>query len=117
MKSLSDGEVLASDILLKTISNYFIKFLIFISLITMITWIFLIYDGVIEEDYSFAINRLISLIVVSCPCAFGLAVPSVVSIILQTGIKYGILLKKNTIFNRLNKINCVVFDKTGTLIS
>lgn len=74
VKSLSDGEVLANDILLKTISNYFIIFLIVASLITMITWIFLIYEEVVDEEYFFAIDRLISLIVVSCPCAFGLAV-------------------------------------------
>ena len=54
---------------------------------------------------------------VSCPCAFGLAVPSVVSISLNQGVKNGILLKKNHIFNKIDSIKSIVFDKTGTLIS
>lgn len=53
----------------------------------------------------------------SCPCALGLAIPSVIAISLNIAMKLGILIKKNNLFEELNKIKCIFFDKTGTLFT
>lgn len=55
------------------------------------------------------------MLVVSCPCAFGIAVPLAVSVGIFKALKEGILVKKSSIFEVFPKINTVVFDKTGTL--
>ena len=47
----------------------------------------------------------------------GLAIPSVVAITLNLAIKDGILIKKNNLFENLNKLNAIIFDKTGTLFT
>lgn len=74
-------------------------------------------NHIVDKPLVYAISRMVSVIVISCPCAFGLAVPAVVSITLKMGIKHGILLKNTDIFNRLSTIDSFVFDKTGTLIA
>ena len=53
----------------------------------------------------------------SCPCALGLAVPSVMAIILNLATKSGILIKNNSVFEKMKKANIVAFDKTGTLFT
>lgn len=67
--------------------------------------------------YSFILERAISILVVSCPCAFGLAIPTVTTIALNKALKSGILIKNLSILPEIRKANCFVFDKTGTLTS
>lgn len=55
--------------------------------------------------------------VASCPCALGLAVPSVIAIALNLAIKSGILVRKNTVFEKSKTCEVVAFDKTGTLFT
>jgi Cu+-exporting ATPase len=63
------------------------------------------------------VERGIGVLVASCPCALGLAVPSVIAIILNLATKSGILIKNNSIFEKMKKANKISFDKTGTLFT
>lgn len=58
---------------------------------------------------------MIGVLVASCPCALGLAVPTVLAISLNIAYKNGILIRKNSVFENGNKCLVVAFDKTGTL--
>ena len=62
-------------------------------------------------------ERGISVLVASCPCALGLAVPSVIAIILNLATKSGILIKNNGVFEKIKKAKVIAFDKTGTLFT
>lgn len=70
---------------------------------------------ILEGSFEFALNIFISVLVVSCPCALGLATP--IAIMVGTGVcaKKGILIKDAEVFETLADVKTVVFDKTGTL--
>ena len=53
----------------------------------------------------------------SCPCALGLAIPSVIANILNMAIKSGILIKRTSIFEKIKDTKVIAFDKTGTLFT
>ena len=64
----------------------------------------------------FPILRAISLLLVACPCALGLAIPSVIAMTLNLAMKNGILIKNTSIFETLESIDTIIFDKTGTIL-
>ena len=70
---------------------------------------------ILEGSFEFALNIFISVLVVSCPCALGLATP--IAIMVGTGVcaKNGVLIKGAEVFEILSNLNTIVFDKTGTL--
>lgn len=93
-----------------------------ISVIVLFTWLFIIamYDIDLEDEYCiwcYPFLRAISVLVASCPCALGLAIPSVIVITLNLAMKNSILIKTNRTFENVLKISSVVFDKTGTLFN
>ena len=57
------------------------------------------------------------MLVASCPCALGLAVPSVVAIVLNIAIKNGILIRNSGVLEKMKKSRIIAFDKTGTLFT
>lgn len=57
------------------------------------------------------------MLVASCPCALGLAVPSVVAIVLNIAIKNGILIRNTSVLEKMKKCKIISFDKTGTLFT
>jgi len=77
--------------------------------ITFASWIF------IGKDLSFAIERAVTVIIISCPHALGLATPLVNAVSTSIGAKRGLLIRDRTAFENARKLNAVVFDKTGTL--
>lgn len=91
------------------VSAVFVPAVLAISLVTLGTWL------ILENDFAFALNCAISVLVISCPCALGLATP--VAIMVGTGraAECGILIKSAEAFERLHAVDTVVFDKTGTL--
>lgn len=91
------------------ISLYFVPIVIGISLFTFIIWIFL------SKDISLSINNAICVLVISCPCALGLATPIAIMVATGKGAKLGILFKDAESLQKARKINMVLFDKTGTL--
>lgn len=91
------------------VSHYFVQFVVFISLVTFGVWY--IASGDLEKAVLFSL----SVLVVSCPCAFGIAVPLAVAAGIYKALKKGILLKKPSVFELVPKLRVLIFDKTGTL--
>ena len=91
------------------ISGYFVPTIISIAIISFIVWL------VITQNFTFAINIFVTILVVACPCSLGLATP--LAIVIASGIcsKKGILLKSSESLENAHKIKTIVFDKTGTL--
>lgn len=89
--------------------KYFVPTVIIISLITFISWL------LIGEDLNFAITSAIAVLVISCPCALGLATPVAIMVSTGVGASNGILIKSAEVLENENNIDVVVFDKTGTL--
>lgn len=105
--------------LVDKISLIFVPMVITLSLITFIIWISLGYSGVINDGntnhINLALQLAISVLVISCPCALGLATPVSIMVGTGKGAEYGVLVRSAEAFERLNKADTVVFDKTGTL--
>ncbi|MEO6132027.1 MAG: heavy metal translocating P-type ATPase, partial [Saprospiraceae bacterium] len=78
----------------------------------IITFVFWYAEG---KELSFAIERMVTVIVICCPHALGLAVPLVVAKSTAISAKNGLLIKNRTAFENARKITTLVFDKTGTL--
>lgn len=92
------------------VSAVFVPVVVGISLLTFILsfWVF-------EIPIQAAIMSAIAVLVVSCPCAMGLATPTAVMVGVGKGAKAGVLLKGGDTIEKLAKVKTVVFDKTGTL--
>src|SRR5262249_15994255 len=68
-----------------------------------------------REELSFALERMVSVMVVACPHALGLAIPLVVAVSTAIAAKRGLLIRDRTAFEAARNINAIIFDKTGTL--
>ncbi|MFC3101432.1 heavy metal translocating P-type ATPase [Altererythrobacter lauratis] len=82
---------------------------LFVGFGTLAVWLML------GQSTSFAIERMVTVMVVACPHALGLAVPLVVAVSTSLSAGNGLLIRDRAAFERARKLNAVVFDKTGTL--
>jgi len=92
------------------ISAVFVPSVVTIALITWLGW----YLGA-GMEFRDALMRGIAVLVIACPCALGLAIPTAVVVGLGRSAKTGILMKGGSIFDKFPKIEKIIFDKTGTL--
>lgn len=76
---------------------------------TLIVWLSL------GKDFEYALERMVTVMIISCPHALGLAVPLVVAISTAVSAKNGLLIRNRTAFENARKITAIIFDKTGTL--
>lgn len=91
------------------ISGYFTTTILIISVCTFLFWI------ITGSGIEFALTIFVSVLVIACPCALGLATPIAIVAAAGKGAKLGILFKDAESLEALNKIDTIVFDKTGTL--
>jgi Cu+-exporting ATPase len=92
------------------VSAIFVPFVLFISLIT-----FILNHYAFDISLSDSVMRAIAVLVISCPCAMGLATPTAVMVGLGRAAKSGILIKGGNTLEEFAKVKNIVFDKTGTL--
>ncbi|MCF7871645.1 heavy metal translocating P-type ATPase [Candidatus Woesearchaeota archaeon] len=92
-----------------SISSYFVPVVIVIAIVTFFIWLL---SG---QGLSFAILTGVSVLVIACPCALGLATPTSIMVGTGLGARRGILIKGGDALETAHKINYVVFDKTGTI--
>jgi Cu+-exporting ATPase len=90
--------------------SYFIPVVLAIAVGSFIVWYLALGSSLL-----FALNSLISVLVIACPCALGLATPTAVTVGVGRGAELGILIKTGEVFEISDKLTTVVFDKTGTL--
>lgn len=80
-----------------------------VGIITLVTWLLIGYD------VQFAITRMATVMIITCPHALGLAIPLVVSVSTAKSAQHGLLINNRTAFEQARHIDVMVFDKTGTL--
>jgi Cu2+-exporting ATPase len=93
------------------ISGYFVPIVVLVSVITFILWA--LYGK--EHSYMYAMVNAIAVLIIACPCALGLATPMSVMVGVGKGAQSGILIKNAESLEKMNSIDVVVIDKTGTV--
>lgn len=96
--------------LANTTVSYFIPTILTIAVVVFLLWYF-----VFDSTLLFALTTLISILVVACPCALGLATPTAVTVGVGRAAEFGILIKNGDTLENAGKIDVAAFDKTGTI--
>ncbi len=91
------------------VSGVFVPCVIIIAIVTFIIWL------LVGQTVGYSLARAISVLVISCPCALGLATPVAIMVGNGVGAKYGILFKTSASLENAGKADIVVLDKTGTV--
>ena len=91
------------------VTNIFVPAILVLTLLTFTGWI------VFSGDWSRALGAAISVLVIACPCALGLAVPIALTVGSGMGAKKGILIRKGEAIQTMKEVKIIAFDKTGTI--
>ena len=113
IKMVSDAAATKAPIakIADRVSGVFVPAVITIAVITMIIWL------LVGQSFDYALARGISVLVISCPCALGLATPVAIMVGNGMGAKNGILFKTAVSLEEAGKVQIVALDKTGTITS
>jgi len=91
------------------ISAYFVPTVLIIAAVAFISWLFF------QATLTFALSIFISVLIIACPCALGLATPTAVMVATAVGANQGVLFKNAKSLELFHQVRAVIFDKTGTL--
>lgn len=102
------------------VAAYFTPFIVVVAILCLVLWWLLAANGIVETSGglpagTFALMFALSVLVISCPCAIALAVPTAVMVGTGVGAKHGVLFKGGPPLEELHRVDTIVFDKTGTL--
>jgi len=90
------------------VTAYFVPAVLAVALLTVLLW------GLISHDFAKGIISAVSVLVIACPCALGLATPIAIIVACGRGAKKGILIKDAAVLEKAQKIELILLDKTGT---
>jgi len=91
------------------VTSIFVPLILVIAFLTLFGW------GFIVGDWFKGMLSMISVLVIACPCALGLAIPTALTVGIGMGTKKGILIRQGEAIEIMGKVNTIIFDKTGTL--
>ena len=113
MKLMRDAQSSRAPIqrLADSVSAVFVPVVVSIAIVTFLAWYFLADTAALPR----AITAAVSVLIIACPCAMGLAVPTAVMVATGRGAELGLLIKGGEILQRAGDVNTVVLDKTGTV--
>tara|TARA_R110000868_G_scaffold145181_5_gene365327 strand:- start:16839 stop:19316 length:2478 start_codon:yes stop_codon:yes gene_type:complete len=94
-----------------TVSGYFVPVVVIIAMITFTIWA--VWGP--EPRYVYALVNAIAVLIIACPCALGLATPMSIMVGVGTGAKNGVLIKNAEALEKMDKVDTLIVDKTGTI--
>jgi P-type Cu+ transporter len=111
IKMVQDAQMSKAPIqkLVDKVSGFFVWGVILLSIVTVLSWY------LVSGDLTKAVTVMVTVLIIACPCALGLATPISIVVGSGKGASMGILLKRPEVLEKMHKLTVVCFDKTGTI--